>query len=58
MLNSFQWRRSVIGEREVVVGREGAGKSGEWLADRGVKGIREVADELEYLRTASRTLSG
>ena len=41
----------------MVIGREGGGKSGEWLADRRATGIPEVADELEYLRTARRTLS-
>ena len=48
VLNSLQVARSVIiGERGVVVGREGADKSGEWLADRRTTGIREVADERE-----------
>ena len=42
----------------MAVGREDAGKSGEWLADRRAAGIREVADEPEELRTARRTLSG
>ena len=34
---------SVIGERGVVVGREGGGKSREWLADMRATGIPEVA---------------
>ena len=39
-------------------GREGAGKSGECVADRRATDIREVADEPELRRTARRTLSG
>ena len=51
VLNSLQVTpitdQSFIGERGVVVGSEGADKSGEWLADRRATGIREVANEPE-----------
>ena len=40
-------RSVIIGERGVFVGREGAGESGEWLANRRATGIRDVADEPE-----------
>ena len=41
---SHHWR--------VRSGREGAGKSREWLADRRATGIREVADEPKVRQTA------